>query len=128
MKINTCFSQKPLGHFNQIFIKANKINKYDACHMIKIPSIPIYDVKNSLKIVFLGTRWTITTKLGMKHWRLKPIISYSNDNPGLTLTYFTARSATWAFIWANMTMMYSLEIIASCDLEFGLYTKPNGYT
>ena len=59
----------------------------------------------------------------MKHWRLKPIIFCSNDNPGLTMTHFTARSnfATYALIWENVTMMDFLEMIGSCDLELGLY-------
>ena len=58
-------------------------------------------------------------KLCMKHQR--PFICYSNYDPGLTLGYFIARSnfATKAFIWENVTMMDSLEIIASYDLEFG---------
>ena len=45
----------------------------------------------------------------------------SYDDPGLTLTYFTARSnfTTKAFIRDNVTMMNSLEIIAACDLEVG---------
>ena len=61
-------------------------------------------------------------RLGMKHQRFKLIISYSNNNPVSVLTYYTAWSnfATSAFIWENATMMDSLEIIASCDLEFGL--------
>ena len=60
----------------------------------------------------------------MKHQRLKPVILGSNDNPRLTLTYFAGRSnfATAAFIWENRTMMDSLEIIASCELEVGLYS------
>ena len=60
-------------------------------------------------------------KLGMKH-QFKLIIFCSNDNV-LILTYLTARSnfATSAFIWDNVTMMDTLEIIASCDLEFSLY-------
>ena len=51
-----------------------------------------------------------------------PLVFWLRDNPGLTLTYFMARSnfAAWAFIWENVTVMDSLEIIASCDLEFGL--------
>ena len=65
----------------------------------------------------------------MKHQRFKLIIFCSNDNPVLILTYltFTARSnfATSAFIWENVTMMDTLEIIASCDLEFGLSCKLN---
>ena len=66
-------------------------------------------------------------KLGMKHQRFKLIIFCSNDNPVLILTYFTARSnfATSAFIWENVTMMDTLEIIAYCDLEFGLLCKLN---
>ena len=50
-----------------------------------------------------------------------------NDNPGLTLTYFTAWSnlATLAFIWENVTNVDSMKIIASCDLEFVLYSKLN---
>ena len=56
-----------------------------------------------------------------------PLVFCSNDNPVLNLTYFTARSnfATSAFIWKNVTMMDNLEIIASCDLEFGLLCKLN---
>ena len=66
-------------------------------------------------------------KFGMKRQRSKLIIFCSNDNPVLILTYFTARSnfATSAFIWENLTMMNNLEIIASCDLEFGLLCKLN---
>ena len=60
-------------------------------------------------------------KLCMKHQRPKPFIFCSNYDPGLTLTYLMARSnfATSVFIWNNVTMMDSLDIIASCDLELG---------
>ena len=42
----------------------------------------------------------ISTKLGMYHQGLQPIIVCSIDDPGLTLTYFSARSnfATKAFL------------------------------
>ena len=58
----------------------------------------------------------------MKHHRLRPIIFCSNDKPGLTLVYFTAKSnfATYAFTWENVIMMDSMEVIASCGLAFGL--------
>ena len=41
----------------------------------------------------------MTLKLGMQHW----LLEYSNDNPGLTLTYFTARSnlVPFVFVWDN---------------------------
>ena len=66
-------------------------------------------------------------KLGMKHQRFKFIIFCSNNNPEVTLTYFKARSnfATSAFICEKVTMMDTLESIASYDLEFGLLCKLN---
>ena len=61
-------------------------------------------------------------KLGMVHFAYQKLYKICiNDEPGLTLTYFMSRSnfATKAFIWEKVTIMDSLEIIASCDLEFG---------
>ena len=54
--------------------------------------------------------------------RPKPFIICANYDPGLTLTYLTARSnfATFtAFTWENVTMMDYFDINASCDIEFG---------
>ena len=59
-------------------------------HMTKIAATPIYG-KNPSKI-FSGTGGPIFTKLGMQHRGLQPIIVCSNDDPGVTLTFFTARS------------------------------------
>ena len=59
--------------------------------MTKMAATTIYD-KNPSKFFFSGTDGPISTKLGMKHWELHPIIVCSNDDPGVTLTYFTARS------------------------------------
>ena len=60
-------------------------------HMTKMAATPIYG-KNPSKIFFSRTDRRISTKLGMYHRGLQPIIVCSNDDPGLTLTYFTARS------------------------------------
>ena len=60
-------------------------------HMTKMAATPIYG-KNLSKIFFSGTGRPISTKPCMKHPRLLPIIVCSNDDPGMTLTYFTARS------------------------------------
>ena len=64
-------------------------------------------------------------KLGMKHQRFKLIIFCLNDNPVLILTYFTARSnfAISAYIWENVTMMDTLEMIASCDMDLDYYVN-----
>ena len=60
-------------------------------HLTKMAAMPIYG-KNPSKIFFSRTSRPIFTKLGMRHRGLQPIIVYSNDDPGATLTYFTARS------------------------------------
>ena len=67
--------------------------------MTKMAAIPIYG-KNLKKIFFSGTKRPMTLKLGMQHWVLKYYQVYSNDDPGLTLTYFTARSdlVPYAFV------------------------------
>ena len=94
--------------------------------MTKIAAMPIYGINTFL---LPGTSVSISVKLGMKHHRFKLIIFCSNDNPVLILTYFTARSnfTTPAIIWENVTMMDTQEIIAFCDLEFGLLCKLNEY-
>ena len=45
----------------------------------------------------------------------------------LILTYFIAMSncATLAFKWLTVTMIDTLEIIVSSDLEFGVLSKLN---
>ena len=60
-------------------------------HMTKMAATPIYG-KNPSKIFFSRTGGPIFTKLGMLHRGLLPIIVYINHDPGVTLTYFTARS------------------------------------
>ena len=67
-------------------------------HMTKMAATPIYG-KNPSKI-FSGTSRPISTKLGMQHRGLQLIIVCTNGDPGVTLTYFTARSnlETWAFL------------------------------
>ena len=69
-----------------------QIYRYGAGHMTKMAAVPIYGKKPS-KIFFSGTGRPISTKkLGMKHRGLLPIIICSNNDTGVSLTYFTARS------------------------------------
>ena len=58
-------------------------------HMTKMAAMPIYG--KNLKTVFCGTKRPMTLKLGMQH-RIEYYQVCSNDDPGLTLTYFTRRS------------------------------------
>ena len=58
-------------------------------------------------------------KVGMQHRVLKYYQIYSNDDPGLTLTYFMARSnlVPYVFVWEKgKTMDYS-ETIVVYDLK-----------
>ena len=74
-------------------------------HMNKISATPIYG-KNPSKI-FYGTDEPISTNFSMQHTLyqgLGPIIVCSNDQPGVTLTYLTARSnlVAYAFEWRKL--------------------------
>ena len=50
----------------------------------------------------------ITLKVGMRHLVLKYYQMCSNDDPGLTLTYFTAKSnlVPYAFVWEKYKTMF----------------------
>ena len=58
-------------------------------------------------------------KLGMQHRGFKLYKVYINGDPGLTLTYFMARSnlVTLAFLWEKVKKVS--ETIAACDLKVG---------
>ena len=60
-------------------------------HITKMAAMPKYG-KNPAKIFFSRTGGPNFTKLGMSHRGLQPIIVCSDDDPGVTLPYFTARS------------------------------------
>ena len=61
----------------------------------------------------------MTLKLGMQHQVLEYYKICSNDDSGLTLTYFTARSnlVPYAFIWEKCKTMDFSETIVVYDLK-----------
>ena len=74
----------------------------------------------------------MTLKLGMQHRVLEYCQLYSNDDPGLILAYFTARSklVPFAFVWEKgKTMNFSKSIViydsklARIDKKFLLTSK-----
>ena len=91
-----------------------------AMPMTSIVAMPIYG-KNLKKIFFSGTKQPLTLKLGMQHRVLKYYQIYSNDDPGLTLTYFTARSnlVPYAFVWEKGKIMDFSETIVVSDIIVG---------
>ena len=60
----------------------------------------------------------MTLKLGKQHRVLEYYQVYSNDDPGLTLTYFTVRSnlLPYAFVWEKGKSMDFSETIVIYDL------------
>ena len=61
----------------------------------------------------------MTLKVGMQHRVLENYQVCSNDDPELTLTYFTARSnlVTYAFIWEKGKTLDFSETIVVYDLK-----------
>ena len=61
----------------------------------------------------------MTLKLGMQHRVLKYYLLSSNDDPGLTFTYFMARSnlVPYAFVWEKGKTMDFSETIVIYDIS-----------
>ena len=61
----------------------------------------------------------MTLKLGMQHRVLEYYQVCSNDDSGLTLTYFTARSnlVPYAFVWKKGKTMDFSETIVAYDVK-----------
>ena len=60
-------------------------------------------------------------KLGMHHLVLECYQVCSNDDPGLILTYFMARSnlVPYAFVWEKGKTMDFSETVVVCDVRVG---------
>ena len=73
----------------------------------------------TFKIFFSRTKRQMTLKRGMQHWVLEYYQVCSNDDPGLTLTYFTARSnwVPYTLVWEKGKTKDFSEIIVICDLK-----------
>ena len=63
----------------------------------------------------------MTLKVGMHHRVLKYYQVCSNDDPKLTVTYFTARSnlVPYAFVWEKGETMDFSEIVVVRDIKVG---------
>ena len=70
-------------------------------HITKIALMPIYG--KTSKILFSRTTSPMILKLCMQHRVLK-FYFYLNEDPGLTLTYYTSRLylVAWAFEWGKL--------------------------
>ena len=86
-------------HMESPWDRGTKVCSNGPGHMTKVAAMPIYS-KNLKKIFFSGTKRPMTLILGMQHWVFEYYLVYSNDDPGLTLTYFTVRPnlVAYAFV------------------------------
>ena len=96
-------------------------------HMTNMAAMPI--MVKTFKKIFSETKQPMTLKVGMWHRVLKYYQVCSNDNLGLTLTYFTARSnlVPYAFVWEKGNIMDFLETIVVCDIKVGRLIQLNEY-
>ena len=71
----------------------------------------------------------MTLKLGMQHRVLEYYPVCSNDDPGLTMTYFTARSnlVPYAFVLEKGQTMDFSETIVVYDIKIGRCIQLNEY-
>ena len=84
----------------KFYVEPPRVNLKNVCtrhlgHMTKMAATPIY------KTLFLQNRRADFNETWYVASGLQPIIVCSNDDPGVTLTYFTARLnlVTKAFLW-----------------------------
>ena len=89
-------------------------------HMtMKMAAMPIYS--KNLKSSSPETKMLMTLKLGMHHRMLEFFQVCTNDDTGLTLTYFTARSnlVLYAFVWENGKTIDFSETVVVYDFKVG---------
>ena len=90
-------------------------------HMNKMAAMPIYG-KTLKKSSFLEPKgrwpWNLVCSIGCS---LEYYQVCSNDDPGLTLTYFTARSnlVSYAFVWDKGKTIDFSETIVVYDVKVG---------
>ena len=94
--IETSSPLKPLGQSKPNFMwnilrKREKVYINGPGHMTKMVAMAI-NSKKTLKIFFSRTKRPMILKLDMKHQTMELYKVYINHDPGMTLTFFTARS------------------------------------
>ena len=110
---------KVIFHIELLWEGGTKVCSNGAGHMTKMAAMAIYGKNLKKKIFFSGTKRPMTLNLGLHHWVLEYYQVFSNDDPGLILTYFTARSnlVPYAFVWAKCKTVDFSETIVVCDLK-----------
>ena len=83
------------------------------------------------KLGSLGTNWAHSEDSDQtgRHRVLEYYQVWSNDDPGFTLIYFTARSnlVPYTFLWKKVKTMDFSETIVVCDIKIGRCSQLNEY-
>ena len=105
-------------HMEPPWDEGMKVCSNDPGHMTKVAVMPIYS-KNLKKSSSRKIKRPMTLKFCMQHRVLKYYQVYSNDDPGLTMTYFTTRSnlVPYVFVWEKGKTMDFSETIVVNDLK-----------
>ena len=106
-------------HMEPPWDRGTKVCSNGSGHMTKMAAMPIYG-KNLKKFFFSGTKRLMTLKLGMQHWVLEYYQVCSDNDPGLTMSYFTARS-----IFSSKSIAASFRFKIYNFLSLFYYTKRN---
>ena len=102
-----------------------KICLHDDGHMTKVAAMAIYGKTLPTSSLLLWNRQVDLYETWYVASLLLPIIVCSNDDPGVTLTYFTAKSnsVTEAFLWEKGKTMAISETAAASSLKIGRYRQ-----
>ena len=112
-------------HMEPTWDEGMKIYSNGPGHMTNMAAMPIYG-KTLKKTFSLESNscwpWKLVCSIG--YYQI-----YSNDDTGLTLTYFTARSnlVPFAFVWEKGNLMDFSETIVVCDIKVGRFIQLNKY-
>ena len=71
----------------------------------------------------------MTLEAGVQYWVLEYYQVCSNDDPGMTLIYFMARSnlVLYAFVWEKVNTMDFSETIVDYDIKVGRCSQLHEY-
>ena len=115
--LETAWQIEATFHVKTPWDRGMKVGLNGLGHITNMAAMPIYD--NNLKKNFFGTKQPMTLKVGMQLRVFKYYQVCSNDDLGLTLTYFTARSnlVPYAFVWEKSNIMDFSETIVVFDIK-----------
>ena len=122
MYINVC-NKRNSAEMESPWDGGTKVCSNGPGHITKVTAMPIYG-KNLEKIFFSRTVRPMTLKPGKQHWVLERYWVCSNDDPGVTLIYFTARSnlVPYAFVWEKDKTMEFSETVVVYDVKVDIWS------